>query len=101
MPCLGWPISIVNAYTESFVTHDGFRLPFPAKVPSDAIMIRISAAPVARLSAVDAPAIYSPPLEKKQLPDPQRVIGEFGGRCCWPGQANEAKSAEWCDRRRD
>ena len=31
-------------------------------------------APVGRLSATDAPAIYSPPLEKKQLPDPQRVI---------------------------
>jgi pyruvate dehydrogenase E1 component beta subunit len=31
-------------------------------------------APVGRLSSLDAPAIYSPPLEKKQLPDPQRVI---------------------------
>jgi pyruvate dehydrogenase E1 component beta subunit len=33
-------------------------------------------APVGRLSAIDAPAIYSPPLEKKQLPDPQRVIAK-------------------------
>src|SRR6201982_1599644 len=33
-------------------------------------------APVGRLSAIDAPAIYSPPLEKKQLPDPQRVISK-------------------------
>jgi pyruvate dehydrogenase E1 component beta subunit len=33
-------------------------------------------APVGRLSSVDAPAIYSPPLEKKQLPDPQRVIAK-------------------------
>src|SRR6476660_7360366 len=29
-------------------------------------------APVGRLSAVDAPAIYSPPLEKRQLPDAGR-----------------------------
>jgi len=33
-------------------------------------------APVGRLSAIDSPAIYSPPLEKKQLPDPQRVIAK-------------------------
>ncbi|HEV3209426.1 MAG TPA: alpha-ketoacid dehydrogenase subunit beta [Chthoniobacterales bacterium] len=33
-------------------------------------------APVGRLSSIDAPAIYSPPLEKKQLPDPQRVINK-------------------------
>jgi pyruvate dehydrogenase E1 component beta subunit len=33
-------------------------------------------APVGRLSSRDAPAIYSPPLEKKQLPDPQRVIAK-------------------------
>jgi pyruvate dehydrogenase E1 component beta subunit len=33
-------------------------------------------APVGRLSSIDAPAIYSPPLEKKQLPDPQRVIAK-------------------------
>src|SRR3981189_1358424 len=33
-------------------------------------------APVGRVSALDAPAIYSPPLEKRQLPDPQRVIGK-------------------------
>ncbi|MGA8659592.1 MAG: alpha-ketoacid dehydrogenase subunit beta [Chthoniobacterales bacterium] len=31
-------------------------------------------APVGRVSAIDAPAIYSPPVERKQLPDPQRVI---------------------------
>jgi pyruvate dehydrogenase E1 component beta subunit len=30
-------------------------------------------APVKRLSAIDAPAIYSPPLEKEQLPSPQRI----------------------------
>jgi len=33
-------------------------------------------APVGRLSSVDAPAIYSPPVEKRQLPDPQRVIAK-------------------------
>jgi len=33
-------------------------------------------APVGRLSSIDAPAIYSPPLEKKQLPDPQRIIAK-------------------------
>jgi pyruvate dehydrogenase E1 component beta subunit len=33
-------------------------------------------APVSRLSSIDAPAIYSPPLERKQLPDPQRVIAK-------------------------
>jgi pyruvate dehydrogenase E1 component subunit beta len=33
-------------------------------------------APVRRISSIDAPAIYSPPLEKKQLPDAQRVIAK-------------------------
>jgi pyruvate dehydrogenase E1 component beta subunit len=33
-------------------------------------------APIGRVSALDAPAIYSPPLEKRQLPDPQRVISK-------------------------
>ncbi|HEY0789877.1 MAG TPA: alpha-ketoacid dehydrogenase subunit beta [Chthoniobacterales bacterium] len=31
-------------------------------------------APVGRISSVDAPAIYSPTVERKQLPDPDRVI---------------------------
>jgi pyruvate dehydrogenase E1 component beta subunit len=31
-------------------------------------------APVGRISAVDAPAIYSPPLEKLQLPYPDQVV---------------------------
>ena len=31
-------------------------------------------APVGRISAIDAPAIYSPPLEKVQLPYPDQVI---------------------------
>ncbi len=31
-------------------------------------------APIKRVSALDAPAIYSMPLEKLQLPDPQRVV---------------------------
>jgi pyruvate dehydrogenase E1 component beta subunit len=31
-------------------------------------------APVGRLSSVDSPAIYSPPIEKRQIPDAQRVI---------------------------
>jgi pyruvate dehydrogenase E1 component beta subunit len=30
--------------------------------------------PVGRISAVDAPAIYSPPLEKLQLPYPEQVV---------------------------
>jgi pyruvate dehydrogenase E1 component beta subunit len=33
-------------------------------------------APIGRVSAIDAPAIYSPPLEKKQLPDAERVIAK-------------------------
>jgi pyruvate dehydrogenase E1 component beta subunit len=33
-------------------------------------------APVGRLCSIDAPAIYSPPLERKQLPDPHRVIAK-------------------------
>ncbi len=31
-------------------------------------------APVKRVSAIDAPAIYSSPLEKEQLPNPQRIM---------------------------
>ncbi|KXU34656.1 pyruvate dehydrogenase [Cephaloticoccus primus] len=31
-------------------------------------------APIKRLSTIDAPAIYSPPLEVEQLPNPQRII---------------------------
>jgi pyruvate dehydrogenase E1 component beta subunit len=31
-------------------------------------------APVKRVSALDAPAIYSSPLEKEQLPNPQRIM---------------------------
>jgi len=31
-------------------------------------------APIARVSAIDAPQIYSMPLEKKQLPSPQTVV---------------------------
>ncbi len=31
-------------------------------------------APVLRVSALDAPAIYSPPVEKQQLPTPERVV---------------------------
>ena len=31
-------------------------------------------APIQRLSTVDAPAIYSPPVEIEQLPNPQRVL---------------------------
>ena len=31
-------------------------------------------APILRISALDAPAIYSPPLEKIQLPTPDRVV---------------------------
>ena len=33
-------------------------------------------APIGRVSAQDAPAIYSPPLEKRQLPDPERVVAK-------------------------
>jgi pyruvate dehydrogenase E1 component beta subunit len=33
-------------------------------------------APFGRVTAVDAPAIYSPPLEKRQLPDAARVIAK-------------------------
>jgi pyruvate dehydrogenase E1 component beta subunit len=31
-------------------------------------------APVLRVSALDAPAIYSMPLERQQLPTPERII---------------------------
>jgi len=31
-------------------------------------------APIARLCTVDAPAIYSPPVEVEQLPNPQRIL---------------------------
>jgi pyruvate dehydrogenase E1 component beta subunit len=31
-------------------------------------------APIARLSTIDAPAIYSPPVESEQLPNPQRIL---------------------------
>jgi pyruvate dehydrogenase E1 component beta subunit len=30
--------------------------------------------PIARLSTIDAPAIYSPPVETEQLPNPQRIL---------------------------
>jgi pyruvate dehydrogenase E1 component beta subunit len=30
--------------------------------------------PIARLSTVDAPAIYSPPIEAEQLPNAQRIV---------------------------
>jgi pyruvate dehydrogenase E1 component beta subunit len=32
--------------------------------------------PVHRISAVDAPAIYSPPLERLQLPDAALIVQE-------------------------
>jgi pyruvate dehydrogenase E1 component beta subunit len=38
-------------------------------------------APVGRITSIDAPAIYSPPIEKKQLPDPQRVIAKVLELC--------------------
>jgi pyruvate dehydrogenase E1 component beta subunit len=38
-------------------------------------------APVLRLSALDAPAIYSPPLEKIQLPTPDRVVQKVLSIC--------------------
>jgi pyruvate dehydrogenase E1 component beta subunit len=31
-------------------------------------------APINRLANVDSPAIYSPPVEIEQLPNPQRVL---------------------------
>jgi pyruvate dehydrogenase E1 component beta subunit len=31
-------------------------------------------APIARLSTIDAPSIYSPPVETEQLPNPQRIL---------------------------
>jgi pyruvate dehydrogenase E1 component beta subunit len=38
-------------------------------------------APIGRISALDAPAIYSPPLEKRQLPDAARVIAKVLHTC--------------------
>ncbi|HWL54832.1 MAG TPA: alpha-ketoacid dehydrogenase subunit beta [Chthoniobacteraceae bacterium] len=38
-------------------------------------------APVQRLSSLDAPAIYSPPLEKIQLPTPQKVVQKVLSIC--------------------
>jgi pyruvate dehydrogenase E1 component beta subunit len=31
-------------------------------------------APISRLCTIDAPAIYSPPVEVEQLPNPQRIL---------------------------
>ena len=31
-------------------------------------------APIKRVSAIDSPAIYSPPMEAEQLPHPQRIL---------------------------
>lgn len=33
-------------------------------------------APVMRISSLDSPAIYSPPLEKKQLPDAEKIVAK-------------------------
>jgi len=30
--------------------------------------------PIHRLTTIDSPAIYSPPVENEQLPNPQRVL---------------------------
>ncbi len=38
-------------------------------------------APVKRVSAIDAPQIYSSPLEKEQLPTPQRILDAALGVC--------------------
>ena len=38
-------------------------------------------APIARISSLDAPAIYSPPLEKIQLPTPQKVVQKVLSIC--------------------
>ena len=38
-------------------------------------------APVSRVTAVDAPAIYSPPLEKRQLPDAGRIVAKILDIC--------------------
>jgi len=38
-------------------------------------------APIQRVSALDAPAIYSPPLEKIQLPTPDRVVQKVLSIC--------------------
>ena len=38
-------------------------------------------APVLRISALDAPAIYSPPVEKFQLPTPERVVQKVLSIC--------------------
>ncbi len=38
-------------------------------------------APVLRLSSIDAPAIYSPPVEKKQLPYPSQIVDKALSIC--------------------
>ena len=38
-------------------------------------------APIGRVSTIDAPAIYSPPVERRQLPEPQRVIAKVLQTC--------------------
>jgi pyruvate dehydrogenase E1 component beta subunit len=53
--------------------------PFCSVATQVAYMIQSEAfdeldAPIKRLSTVDAPSIYSPPIEIEQLPNPQRVI---------------------------
>jgi pyruvate dehydrogenase E1 component beta subunit len=38
-------------------------------------------APVMRVSSLDAPAIYSPPLEKLQLPTSERIVEKVLSIC--------------------
>ena len=38
-------------------------------------------APIKRVSAIDAPQIYSSPMEKEQLPNPQRILTAALGVC--------------------
>ncbi|MCB1093801.1 MAG: alpha-ketoacid dehydrogenase subunit beta, partial [Verrucomicrobiae bacterium] len=38
-------------------------------------------APVLRVTSIDSPAIYSPPLEKKQLPYPEQIVAKALSIC--------------------
>ena len=53
--------------------------PFCSVATQVAYMIQSEAfdeldAPIKRLSTIDAPAIYSPPIEIEQLPNPKRIL---------------------------
>lgn len=77
------PLDIDTVLTSVAKTHRVLiveeQKPFCSVATQIAFMIQSEAfddldAPIQRLSTIDAPAIYSPPVEVEQLPNPQRII---------------------------